>query len=153
MQFRFKPMDESYARAVADWHYEGIYAFYDMDRDIEDLEELLDPHSWTGKYRAVVNERRELIGFFCFEKEDETVVVGLGLRPDCTGKRLGQPFVEAGLEYAKQKFDPATFRLSVATFNRRAIRVYEKVGFKADGVFLNETNDGQYEFLRMVRKA
>jgi ribosomal-protein-alanine N-acetyltransferase len=81
------------------------------------------------------------------------VVIGLGLRPDCTGKGLGQAFVEAGLEYAKQKFDPATFRLSVATFNRRAIRVYEKVGFKPDGVFMNETNDGQYEFLRMVRGA
>jgi ribosomal-protein-alanine N-acetyltransferase len=153
MQFRFKPMDESYAHAIANWHYEGIYAFYDMDRDIEDLEELLDPHSWTGKYCAVVNERGELIGFFCFEKEDEAVVIGFGLRPDCTGKGLGQAFVEAGLEYAKQKFDPATFRLSVATFNRRAIRVYEKVGFKPDGVLMNETNGGQYEFLRMGRGA
>ena len=153
MQFRFKLMNESYAHAIANWHYEGIYAFYDMDQDIKDLEELLDPHSWRGKYCAVVNERGELIGFFCFEKEDEAVVIGLGLKPDCTGERLGQAFVEAGLEYAKQKFDPATFRLSVATFNQRAIRVYEKVGFKADGVFMNETNGGQYEFLRMVREA
>jgi len=129
MQFRFKLMNEAYAHAIANWHYEGIYAFYDADRDIEDLEELLDPHSWTGKYCAVVDERGELVGFFCFEKEDEAVVIGLGLKPDCTGKGLGQAFVEAGLEYAKQNFDPAIFRLSVATFNHRAIRVYEKVGF------------------------
>ena len=153
MQFMFKPMDESYAHAIANWHYEGIYAFYDMDQDIEDLEELLDPHSWTGKYCAVVNERGKLIGFFCFEKEDEAVVLGFGLKPDCTGKGFGQAFVEAGLEYAKQKFDPAMFLLSVATSNRRAIRVYEKLGFKSDGVFMSETNGGQYEFLRMVREA
>jgi ribosomal-protein-alanine N-acetyltransferase len=153
MQFRFNLLNESYAHAIANWHYEDIYAFYDMDQDIQDLEELLDPHSWTDKYCGVVNERGELIGFFCFEKEDEAVVIGLGLRPDCIGKGLGQAFVEAGLEYARKKFDPATFRLSVATFNQRAIRVYEKVGFKPDGVFMTETNSGQYEFLRMVRGA
>jgi len=153
MQFGFKVMDESYAHAIANWHYEGIYAFYDMDQDIEDLEELLDPRSWTGKYYAVVDECGELIGFFSFEKENEVVVIGLGLRPDCTGEGLGQAFVEAGLEYAKLEFTPSTFRLNVATFNQRAIRVYEKVGFKPDGVFMHETNGGQYEFLRMVRAA
>jgi ribosomal-protein-alanine N-acetyltransferase len=153
MQFRFESMNETYAHTIASWHYEGIYAFYDMDQDIEDLEELLDPHNWSGKYYAVVDERGELVGFFCFEKEDEAVVIGLGLRPDCTGKGLGQAFIEAGLEYAKQKFEPATFRLSAATFNQRAIKVYEKVGFRPDGTFVVETNGGQHEFLRMVREV
>ena len=60
-------------------------------------------------------------------------------------------FVEAGLEFSREKFSPAIFGLSVATFNQRAITVYEKVGFKADGVYLNETISGQYEFLRMER--
>jgi len=150
MQFLFKAMSETDAQAIANWHYEGIYAFYDMDQDIEDLEELLDPHSWTGKYCSVVDERGELVGFFSFEKEDGAVVIGLGLGPDCTGRGLGQAFVEAGLEYAKQKFGPATFRLSVAAFNQRAIRVYEKLGFQADGTFTAATNGGQHEFLRMV---
>ena len=153
MRFGFEAMNESYAHAIANWHYEGIYAFYDMEQDVEDLEELLDPDSWTGKYCAVVNECGELIGFFSFEKENEAVVIGLGLKPDYTGEGLGQAFVEAGLEYAKQKLNPATFRLSVAAFNHRAIRVYEKVGFTSDGVFMNETNGGLYEFLRMAREA
>jgi ribosomal-protein-alanine N-acetyltransferase len=153
MQFRFELMNETYAHTIANWHYEGIYAFYDMDQDIEDLEELLDPHNWTGKYCAVVDERGELVGFFCFEKEDDAVVIGLGLKPDYTGEGLGQAFVEAGLEYAKQRFDPVRFRLSVATFNRRAIRVYEKVGFKPDGTFIDEASGSQHEFLRMVREG
>jgi ribosomal-protein-alanine N-acetyltransferase len=67
MQFRFGMMNETYAHAIANSHYEGIYAFYDMDQGIEDLEEALDPHNWTGKYCAVVDERGELVGFFCFE--------------------------------------------------------------------------------------
>ena len=146
-------MNETYAHAIANWHYDGVYAFYDMDRDIKDLEGLLDPHNWTGKYSAVVDERDELVGFFCFEKQDEAVLIGLGLRPDCTGKGLGQAFVEAGLEYAKQKFDPAAFRLSAAAFNRRAISVYEKVGFKPNGSFIDVTNGSQHEFVRMVREG
>jgi ribosomal-protein-alanine N-acetyltransferase len=153
MQFRFKLMNETYAHAIASWHYEGIYAFYDMDQDIEDLEELLDPHSWTGRYCAVVDERGELVGFFCFETEDEAVVIGLGLKPDCTSRGLGQAFVEAGLEYAKQKLDPAMFRLSVAAFNQRAIRVYEKVGFEPDGTYIDEIHGIQHEFLRMTREG
>lgn len=150
MQFTFTPMNAAYAHAIANWHYEGLYAFYDMDQDVEDLEELLNPDNWPGRYCAVVNEHGKLVGFFCFDQEDEAIVVGLGLSPEFTGSGLGQAFVEAGLEYARQKFRPAVFRLSVATFNQRAIRVYEKVGFKPDGMFIQETNGGQYEFLRMV---
>ena len=151
MQFRFELMNETYAQAIANWHYEGIYAFYDMDQDEQDLEELLSPERWTDHYHAVLYEDR-LAGFFCFEKEDDAVVIGLGLRPDCTGKGLGQAFVEAGLEFARQKYNPAEFRLSVATFNQRAIRLYEKIGFEPTGTFMNETNGGQYEFLRMVKR-
>lgn len=153
MQFRFNPMKESSAHAIANWQYEGIYAFYNMNEDIEDLEELLDPHNWADKYFIVTNEQNELVGFFSFEQADEKVVMGLGMRPDYTGRGFGQAFVAAGLAFARRKFRPTMFSLSVATFNRRAIHVYEKVGFKPDGLFMNETNGGQYEFLRMVRKA
>jgi ribosomal-protein-alanine N-acetyltransferase len=153
MQFEFRRMDKSYAEAIANWHYEGAHAFYDMDRDAEDLEELLDAGNWESRYCAVVDKHGELIGFFCFDKQDDALVVGLGLRPDCTGRGLGLAFIEAGLEYARRQFAPAAFRLSVATFNRRAIRVYERAGFKPDGVFITEANGRQCEFLRMVRRA
>jgi ribosomal-protein-alanine N-acetyltransferase len=151
MEFKFKHFDENYANNIANWHYEGIYAFYDMDQDIEDLEELQNSRNWVDKYFGVVNESNELIGFFCFEQENGGVIIGLGLRPDLTGIGLGEEFVEAGLKFAKKKYSPNHFSLSVALFNQRAIRVYEKVGFKSDGVFKNNTNDGEYEFLRMVR--
>ena len=45
------------------------------------------------------------------------------------------------------------FRLIVATFNQRAIRVYGKAGFKPDKIFMNETNGGEYEYLQMLREA
>ena len=153
MQFKFNLMNENDAEAIANWHYEGIYAFYDLDQDIEDMEELLDPRNWADKYYSVVDECGELVGFFCFEQEDEALVMGLGLKPDSTGKGFGQIFVEAGLEFAKQKFNPSTFRLSVATFNKRAIKIYKRTGFSPHGTYVNKTNGGQHEFLRMVREG
>jgi ribosomal-protein-alanine N-acetyltransferase len=154
MQFQFRPMDDDFARAIAAWHYDGVYAFYDADQDLEDLHELLDPQGRADRYYAVVDEYGELVGFFSFNQDvNGDVTLGLGLRPDLTGKGLGQAFLASGLAFAKEKFSPETFRLSVATFNRRAIRVYERAGFQHDGLFMNETNGGRHEFLRMVRKA
>lgn len=153
MKFEFQPMDEDRAHAIAGWHYEGIYAFYDIEQDVEDLEELLDPRSWHDHYYAVTDDQGGLIGFFCFEQEKQVVVIGLGLRPDLTGRGWGQVFLESGLEFAREKYRPATFMLSVATFNQRAINVYRKVGFEDVEVYVSETNGGPCEFLRMAREA
>lgn len=153
MRFTLRVMAENYARSIAGWHYDGAYRFYDMDQDAEDLADLLKPLGWTDRYYAVVDETNALAGYFCFEPEESRrVEIGLGLRPDCTGQGLGQAFVEAGLKFAAEKFNPAEFCLSVATFNQRAIRLYTRLGFTPDGVFMNQTNGGQYEFLWMVKK-
>ncbi len=153
MKFEFQPMDQDWAHAIAGWHYEGIYAFYDMEQDVEDLEELLDPHNWKDHDYAVTDDQGALVGFFCFDREKEGVVIGLGLRPDLTGRGWGQAFLEAGLAFAREKYRPVAFILNVATFNQRAIHVYRKAGFEDAEVYLHETNGGQYEFLRMVREA
>ena len=79
--------------------------------------------------------------------------VGLGLRPDLTGKGLGHGFLVAGLEFARRSFSPEDFRLAVATVNERAIKVYEGVGFVAGRTYHHETNGGMYELLEMERHA
>jgi len=153
MKFEFHPMDKAFAYAIAGWHYEDIYTFYDMNQDVEDLAELLDPCHWQDHYYAVTDEQGFLVGFFSFEQEQDSLVIGLGLRPDLTGRGWGQAFFEAGLEYAREKYHPKTFVLSVATFNQRAIKVYRKAGFEDLELFEVETNAGRYEFLRMTREA
>ena len=153
MKYNFKPMGKNDANAIAGWQYEGRYAFYDMANDPEDLAELLDPGSWENHYYAVTNEGEDLLGFFCFELSEVGLEVGLGLRPDLTGIGLGLSFLQAGLAFAKQKFHPRHFTWSVATFNQRAIKLYRQAGFEDAQVFINETNSGDYEFLRMVKAA
>jgi len=153
MQFSFTPMTDDHATAIVTWHYDGVYSFYDLEQDREDLEEFLHSQNRGDKYFAVLNEEGDLVGFFSFSREDKAIVIGLGLRPDHTGKGLGLEFVQAGLEFARERFAPSIFCLIVAMFNQRAIRVYEKAGFRHDKVFIHETNGGKYEYLRMIREA
>jgi ribosomal-protein-alanine N-acetyltransferase len=152
MNFIFKPMNQDNATEIADWHYDGAYSFYDMVSDPKDLEEFLDPIKRESSYFSVYDDK-VLIGFFSFHKIDHTVDIGLGLRPDLTGKGLGFLFLLTGMEFAKNKYSPTSFSLAVATFNQRGIKVYERAGFRPVKGFIQETNGGQYEFVKMVAEA
>ena len=151
--YRFRQMSGEEAREISRWHYEPPYDFYDARSYSDDLEELLDPERRKDAYFSAFDEEGSFVGFLQFESEDETVDVGLGLRPDLTGQGLGVGYLLAGLEFARERFSPRRFTLSVATFNERAIRVYERAGFRRGAVYTHHTNGADYPFLAMSREA
>jgi ribosomal-protein-alanine N-acetyltransferase len=79
--------------------------------------------------------------------------IGLGLHPGWTGHGLGASFLDAGLEYARRRYGPEEFVLSVASFNRRAITVYERAGFETVRSFNQRANGRDWEFVEMRRPA
>lgn len=135
------------AKEITTWKYPEEYAFYNFDDSPEALQELVD-----GTYYAVRDEAGQLMGFFCFGQnaqvpegqrqklyEGENVLdIGLGLKPDLTGKGIGQSFLQAGMEFAKQQFHPEKLRLTVAVFNTRAIKVYSRMGFTSRASVVNK---------------
>jgi ribosomal-protein-alanine N-acetyltransferase len=141
------------AEAIAKWQYEPPYDFYNADADQRDLAELLDPAQRGERYFAAHDARGELVGYFGLVCKDGVVGVGVGLRPDLTGRGLGQPFLEAGLAFASKRFRPRRFKLSVAEFNQRAITVYERAGFAITRSFEHETNGGVFPFVEMEKPA
>ena len=149
MRFDIEPLTQSDAETIATWHYEGEFAFYDAEADPEDLAELLDPALRGDSMFAVRDGTRELIGFFAFQITDGLVDFGLGLRPDLTGRGLGADFARAGLNFARTRFSPKTIQLGVAAFNKRAIKVYQRIGFREVEHYMNRTNGGMFEFIRM----
>ena len=104
-------------------------------------------------YFSAFDDKGTLVGFFHFERDEKVMEIGLGLRPDLTGKGLGRGFLVAGLAFARRSFRLGVFRLSVASCNERAIKVYEGVGFIRGRTYHHETNGGVYEFLEMERGA
>ncbi len=151
--YRFRLMEDSEAVEISGWHYEPPYDFYDATSDVDDLQELLDAKRRKGAYFSAFDERGVLVGFFQFESDGTTVDVGLGMRPDLTGHGLGIGYLLAGLEFARKRFSPEGFTLSVATFNERAILVYERAGFRRGSEYTHHTNGSEYLFLSMAREA
>jgi ribosomal-protein-alanine N-acetyltransferase len=102
----------------------------------------------------VTDDAGELVGHFSFKpKEERALEIGLGLRPDLTGRGLGAAFVDAGLEFARVRFAPKRFVLAVATFNERAVKVYERAGFARGRVYMHSTAGSEWEFIEMSRSA
>lgn len=154
MNFNFIPMKKEYANEIAyDWKYDGIYSFYDMTEDEEDLQEFLDENTWNKDCFAVISDEGELAGYYTFYFEDEIMWLGFGLKPGLTGKGLGGEFVTSGINFALKKFDYKKdyIMLAVATFNKRAIKAYEKIGFETVEKYMQKTNGGEYEFIKMKK--
>jgi [ribosomal protein S18]-alanine N-acetyltransferase len=163
MQFIFAPMQEADTREIVTWRYEGSYSVYNWEED-DNLAGMLDHRS---PYYAVRDERGDLIGFFAYGSaayvwdggephlysEGKTITIGLGMRPDLTGKGLGLAFVQSGIDFAREHFAPEQFRLYVLTFNERAIRVYERVGFERAGKYVQHNANGNRDFLEMRLKV
>ena len=147
-----KKMEQSDAVEIADyWKYDGEYAFYDMTADPEDYEELVTPEKRGDRYFSVFTGDGP-IGFFCVEQEEGTVEIGLGLRPDLTGQGRGRAFLDEVLQFVRENYTFEKIRLDVASFNKRAIKVYERAGFVKTGTSQVHTNGGLYDFTLMEMK-
>ena len=121
-------LSDDQAAAIAEWRYEFPYEWYDTSADPRRVELFANPARRTH-LRAVV-DGDELVGFFNFVPDGDEVRIGLGMRPDLTGRGLAQPFIEAGLDYAQREWRPRHFRLWVARWNERALRAYRRAGFR-----------------------
>ena len=150
LEYEFEIMTQEQAEIIAfNWHYDGKYSFYDMEADKEDLDEFLNSAKRSDT-TFVVTKENDLLGFFSFNKVNQnTIDIGLGMRPDLTGRGAGEQFVRAGIEFAESNYTPDKITLSVASFNQRAIKVYRKIGFEDVAFFKQDTNGSNFEFLKM----
>ncbi|OPA41615.1 GNAT family N-acetyltransferase [Bacillus cereus] len=134
------------AMEINTWTYEEPYSLYSFSGEKEVIEELLD-----GTYYGCCDDQGDLIGYFCFGANaqvlggrdanlyggEDVIDIGLGMKPALTGKGIGKEFFQAGIAFATKEFNAKMFRLSVATFNTRAITLYKNIGFKQGTIFLS----------------
>jgi ribosomal-protein-alanine N-acetyltransferase len=133
----FQPMDEASARAITRWHYDPPYDLYDLGSgDVEEMvQAFLDPRN---HYFCIAAGGGELVAYCCFGPDAQVpggdyrasaLDIGMGMRPDLTGRGQGFHYVQALLNFARRTFAALAFRVTVAEFNLRALRVWEKAGF------------------------
>lgn len=155
MELFTRKMNKYNASDILGWRYKAPYDFYNNELSDEALQELLD-----DSYQAVVSADSKLIGFFCtgnsaqvpagnkFQVYDGNYIdIGLGMRPELTGNGLGLEFCMFILDSIQQKQKNMPLRLTVAAFNKRAITLYEKLGFCKQQEFSTD----KCEFIIMIK--
>ena len=147
------PLTRQHAQDIATWQYTAPYDVYDMVGT--DAAELLLPE--VGYHAVLAGDR--LIGFRSFgpdgqvpgwDYDESSLDTGGGLRPELTGQGLGRAVISAGLAYGRARFAPTAFRITVASFNVRALRTVESLGFQRIGTF-DASRDGR-EFIVLARQ-
>lgn len=155
MSFEFYPMDDKRARAILAWRYPSPYNCYDLNA--EDVEGtvafFVDPEN---AYYAITDRLGKLVGYCCFGADAQVpggdygaaaLDIGLGAHPDLTGQGQGFTFVSACLEFARQAYPARMWRVTIARFNRRARRVWEKAGFRYAVSFRRDPDQEPFDIL------
>ncbi len=155
-----EPMTLDVAKVIQQWTYEEPYSLYSFGEEDNVISEFMN-----GSYYYVMDKKEKLIGYFCFGKsaqvpagykvnayEDHLLDIGLGMSPDETGKGKGKIFLQEGVDFGTKKYKMIGCRLTVAAFNKRAKKVYEREGFEYQQTFVNATDRSKISFEVMVRK-
>ena len=138
------PLSEADARSILEWRYNPPYDWYNPPPlSDEAVANLINPnwqfHSIKSgntliAYASFGNDGRVTGGDY----SDPAIDIGLGLAPALTDRGLGAIVLQAILEFAKTTFPNPAARLTVARFNQRAIRLYDRAGFKLTQEFSHE---------------
>jgi [ribosomal protein S18]-alanine N-acetyltransferase len=119
------------------WRYAPPYDIYNIgeeDTDAE-IEYFLNP---IYQVYAMVDGLGSLVAYCSFGKDgqvpggdysDNALDIGLGLRPDLTNQGKGVDYVQKVNNFAISTFDPKALRVTIAEFNLRAQKVWQKAGF------------------------
>lgn len=120
-------------------HTDPLYSHNDprplsgFERDLWFLEHTSNP---TYRAFAVDDRQGKLIGWITLRQLHEqkgTGVLGIALDPTRMDRGLGTDALMAFLEYYFDEMGFREMKLDVAAFNRRAMRCYEKCGFRYEG--------------------
>ena len=155
-EYRALPLTETQAWEIIGWRYPYPYDFYDtphVTRQDDLVRAFLDPQF---RFHGVVDRHGDLSGFCSYGLDGQVpggdyslaaLDIGLGMKPELTGRGLGSSFLATVLNHARHTLEPAWLRLTVADFNLRALALYRKAGFRDHGAFTDPVQQVAYSIL------
>lgn len=144
------------AESILTWQYPPPYNFYDMNS--ASIESFFNPES---PHISVLDENNQPIGFMSIGVESQVpggdysqpaVDIGIGLRPDCTGRGLGKLVLQQFFDDIVTPGDhPPLLRATIAAFNQRSLRTFFALGFEESSCFTTQLDDRQIEWIIVTR--
>lgn len=119
---------------ICGWKYEGNYRIYNLP-PYEKMRRrtlgFMNPRTEKNYYGFYADDL--LIGFVNICPKETEVSIGIGLAPAFCGKHYGGPIMETACRLAQKLYPQKTICLEVRTWNKRAIKCYEHIGFQIVG--------------------
>ena len=145
-------MKEKYARQIVDWNYEEKYSEYNLPSYEECKEKNYGITRKDKKDNYIVYILDDIVLFYLTIKpiSDNKVYIGVGLKPEYCGKGFGKYFLEDSIKEIKTRYPKSVLFLEVRSWNKRAIKSYERLGFKViNTVILKDRLGNDIEFIEM----
>lgn len=138
---------------INDWKYSGDYAIYN-NPPYEEQKKTGRGFANPANHFYSFYDNEALIGFINLSDEGSEVFFGIGANPDYCSKGYGQQMTQTSWEISQQLFPGKPVYLEVRTWNKRAVRCYEKAGFHIVGDPIHQTTSaGDGVFYHMIREA
>ena len=135
---------------ITEWKYDGAYAIYNCEPYDEQKKRgfgFANPNYASFAFC----EDGELIGFTNLYEEEREVFFGIGVTPAYCGMGYRREMTVKTIELSHELFPGKPIYLEVRTWNQRAVKCYEKAGFRIVGEpIVQTTNIGDGTFYHMI---
>jgi RimJ/RimL family protein N-acetyltransferase len=158
VKITYRPAKKKHARVFVNWKYQPPYDVYNCPP-----EEIGDSVQYNinpkNNVFVMLDENDRLVGYCSYGKDaqvpggdysDEALDIGLMIEPELTGQGMGTIFVSKVIRNGIDKYSPKKLRVTIAAFNKRAIKVWEKNGFQQTQTFKRENDE--MEFIVMTNE-
>ncbi len=143
---------EAEKAAITAWEYHGDYAIYNCEPYAEQKKRGFGFANPQNQFYSFYDGAR-LVGFIDLYEEEAEVFFGIGVNPDDCGRGYGQQMAKTACALSGSLFPGKPLYLEVRTWNTRAVKCYEKAGFRIAGAPIYQTTSaGEGVFYRMVRE-
>ena len=123
-----EPLSSDAVKKIAQWEYESPYDVYNFKGHHDEY--LLDQSIWGIEQFCLVSDGI-LLGQVACQYEGDLLWVGWSMAPEFTGQGNGAAFVGRCVqEIRRVKGHNGRILLRVSARNQRAIRAYQKAGFR-----------------------
>lgn len=158
LQITYRPADKKSAREFLQWQYEPAYDIYNCPP--EQIEKFIqyniDP---ANHVYAMFDQNEELIGYNSYGRDaqvpggdynEEALDIGLMIKPEWTGQGLGAAFASDVIRKGIEMYAPKKLRVTIATFNTRAVHVWENLGFQQTQTFKRKADGMEFVIMTSI---
>ena len=134
------------------WEYPGEYAVYNSAPYEEQKRTGGSFANPQNQFYSFYDGTR-LVGYVNLREKENGLFLGMGVHPDTCSRGYGRQIIHIAYEIAQKQFRHTQLHLIVRAWNTRAVRCYEKAGFRMEGApFCQTTPSGEDTFYHMIKE-